>query len=115
MPADVGAFFGGDVVQMGQSLDEDGEIGRVVVGWAVVDALVVEGRGHVGGIGFEQDAIQGDGGKGIQGLAFAGMQEIPGEGEIRATLDPRGNHGRGAAVAVQQEWGQWRCLLEASP
>ena len=75
--AEVGGEDGGDGWEGAWVVETDGE----------EEGAEVCGRRELGGVGFDEDAVEGDGLEGETGGGFARVEEVGGEGEAGAAGD----------------------------
>ena len=76
------------------------------------DALVLGGREHCGGVGFEKEAVAGDVAEGFTDFVFALVEEVAAEREVGSKFGEGGDHFGAAGVGVEEEGGEVLLLLE---
>lgn len=66
------------MVHAGEGLEAAEDIGGVMVTISMISTLVSEWGSHIGGVGFDMDAIQGNVPEGIQRAGLALVEEVAG-------------------------------------
>ena len=85
----------------GQALDLGDGFGHAVDVAGVAPLAAVERGGHVGGVCFDHDAVQGHGGDDLRGFAGIFEGDGAGEGQVPAQLDEGLGVLHAAGVAVE--------------
>ena len=105
--------FDGAVEVICEGLGDGGKVGGVVLGFWEWVGDDLGRREHFGGVGFEEQAVGGDGAVGLEHGGFFRMKKIAGEGKAGTEGRELGDEFGGATEGMEEETvGGWGFFFE---